>query len=125
MMVSLALNIVLGAIGYRWLRSSTPMTKRVLRMALTPVPSTNAVKTNVIVRRLHFSWEDVESDDYAKYIGNLREIGCPESTIRDIIAADINQLYAKRQAAEIVTPDQQWWRSDPDPSVEKAANGAL
>ena len=124
-MVSLALNIVLGAIGYRWLRSSTPTAKRVLRTALTQVPSTNAVKTNVIVRRLHFSWEDVESDDYAKYIDNLREIGCPESTIRDIIVADVNQLYAKRQAAEIVTPDQQWWRSDPDPSVEKAANEAL
>src|SRR5712691_787160 len=108
LMVSLALNVVLGAIGYRWLRSSPPRTKPSPRTALVPGPSTNAVRTNVIVRRLHFSWEDVESDDYAKYIGNLREIGCPESTIRDIIVADVNQLYAKKQAAEILSPDQQW-----------------
>src|SRR6266542_6931598 len=125
LMVSLGLNVVLGAIGYLWLRSSRPTASPIPRVALTPVPSTNAVKTNVIVRRLHFSWEDVESDDYAKYIDNLREIGCPESTIRDIIVADVNQLYAKRQAAEIVSPDQQWWRSEPDPNVEKAANEAL
>ncbi len=71
-MVSLGLNLFLGAIGYRWLRSSTPRNKPALHAALAPVPSTNAVRTNVIVRRLHFSWEDVESDDYAKYIGNLR-----------------------------------------------------
>ena len=97
-MVSLGLNLVLGAIGYRWLRSSTRTTKPAPGAALMPVPSTNAVKTNVIVRRLHFSWEDVESEDYAKYIGNLREISCPESTIRDIIVADVNQLTPKQAA---------------------------
>ncbi|MEO8427899.1 MAG: hypothetical protein ABI651_12390 [Verrucomicrobiota bacterium] len=125
LMVSLGLNVVLGATFYCWFWAPRQTPKRVLRTELTAVPSTNAVRTNVIVRRLHFSWEDVESDDYAKYIDNLREIGCPEPTIRDIIVADVNQLYAKRQAAEIVSPDQQWWRSDPDPSVERAANDAL
>src|SRR5260221_7306818 len=95
LIVSLGLNLVLGAMGYRWLRSSTLKTKPTPRAALAPVPSTNAVRTNVIVRRLHFSWEDVESDDYAKYIDNLREIGCPDSTICEIIVPYVQQLYSK------------------------------
>src|SRR5437867_256418 len=32
-----------------------------------------------------FDWRMVESEDYKKYIANLRYIGCPEETIRDII----------------------------------------
>ena len=85
----------------------------------------NTIKTNVVVRRLHFKWEDVESDDYPTYVANLREIGCPESTIRDIIVADVNQLYAKKQANEIVSPDQQWWRSEPDPALVQTASKKL
>jgi hypothetical protein len=79
------------------------------------------IRTNVIVRRQFFSWSEVESSDYPTYIANLRDIGCPEQTIRDIIIADVNALYARRLATEVVTPDQQWWRSTPDPSVVKAA----
>ena len=43
-----------------------------------------------------FTWESVESADYLTYIDNLRSIGCPESTIRDIITADVNKLYEQR-----------------------------
>src|SRR5207244_2483089 len=44
-----------------------------------------------------FHWSQVESTDYKQYIMNLRAVGCPESTIRDIILADINKLYAPRE----------------------------
>src|SRR5687767_6195122 len=46
-----------------------------------------------------FHWGSVESDDYREYIANLRAIGCPEETIRDIIIADVNKLYAGRIAS--------------------------
>ena len=46
-----------------------------------------------------FTWRQVESEDYKKYIANLRAIGCPEQTIRDIILADVNKLYAAREAS--------------------------
>ena len=46
-----------------------------------------------------FSWRQVESEDYQEYIANLRSIGCPEQTIRDIIVADVNKLYAARENA--------------------------
>jgi len=79
------------------------------------------IKTNVEVRSRFLSWAHVESADYSVYIANLRNIGCPEQTIRDIIIADVNALYARRRATEIITPQQEWWRTEPSPQVVKLA----
>jgi hypothetical protein len=87
----------------------------------TPAGLETVVRTNVVVRRQNFVWNQIESDDYPTYIANLRAIGCPEATIRDIIVADVNQLFAKRRATEIVTAEQQWWRSEPDLDVTQVA----
>ncbi len=51
----------------------------------------------VIYKTNQFHWSQVESSDYRKYIANLRAVGCPESTIRDIIITDIMRLYAVRR----------------------------
>src|SRR6058998_1201151 len=83
--------------------------------------SASQTKTNLVLRRQFFSWQQVESPDYPIYIANLREIGCPEQTIRDIIIADVNALYAKKRATEVVTPEQEWWRTEPDTNVVQAA----
>jgi hypothetical protein len=45
-----------------------------------------------------FDWRQVESEDYRTYIKNLRAIGCPEQTIRDIVSADVLQAFAARRA---------------------------
>ena len=39
-----------------------------------------------------FGWQDIETPEYLKYIGNLRLVGCPEDKIRQIIVSDISQL---------------------------------
>jgi hypothetical protein len=44
-----------------------------------------------------FSWSRLESADYRVYIANLRSIGCPEQTIRDIITADVHNLFQARK----------------------------
>lgn len=44
-----------------------------------------------------FRWSQIESTNYLVYIGNLRRIGCPEQTIRDVISADVDTLYAPRR----------------------------
>jgi hypothetical protein len=66
------------------------------------------------VRRQGFTWNEVESADFATYIKNLRNIGCPEHTIRDIIVAEVNELYADRLTRELDLPEQKWWLADPD-----------
>jgi LysM repeat protein len=83
--------------------------------------TTVRTNTRIFLRRQFFSWRDVESDDYPTYISNLRAVGCPEQTVRDIIIADINALYARRRSLELVTPEQQWWRAEPDTNVVLAA----
>ncbi len=117
---SVVLNAALAVMLWRLLENPAPSQNDLT--AITPHPPTNTiVRTNVVLRRQFFSWGELESDDYAAFIANLRRIGCPENTIRDIIVADVNQLYARRRATEVVTAPQQWWKSDPDPAVSQAA----
>lgn len=72
-------------------------------------------KTNIFLRPRTFTWRDLESTNYDLYVLNLRGIGCPESTVRDIILADVNLVYAhKRRELGTGTNDLQWWRSEPD-----------
>src|SRR3569833_3177351 len=89
-------------------------------VAAVPKPPTHEDKTNVIIRRQAFSWPEIESSDYHVYIANLRRIGCPEKTIRDIIVADVNDLFAERIAHEVVIPEQKWWLPDPDSEALQA-----
>ena len=123
--ISLGLNVAAAAVLLYFPRVVTDRNE-------TPPPGPAALadsgrlyKTNVVVRRQNFTWDEIESPDYATYISKLREIGCPEATIRDIIVADVNQSFARRRATEVVTAEQQWWRSEPDPNVTQAASEKL
>lgn len=78
-------------------------------------------KTNVVVRRQFFHWSELESTNYVDYIANLRAIGCPEPTIRDIILAEINAHFRARLDREALTSASQWWKSEPDPDLMDAA----
>ena len=60
-----------------------------------PVPT--AVRTVLVVQTNQFEWHQLESSDYRQYIANLRSVGCPEATIRDIIMTDVMRLYAQRR----------------------------
>lgn len=117
--LSLLANVALGAALFHSSRDAKTRLDRA--SILATATNTPPVKTAVIVRRQFFSWQEVESDDYPTYIQNLRDIACPEQTIRDIIIADVNALYARRRALEVVTADQQWWRAAPDTNVLQAA----
>src|SRR5882724_337599 len=102
--VLLAANIVLAGCWLLAERKQSILYKRNLSSAGVP----DLVRTNVVIRRQFFTWQQVESDDYPSYVANLREIGCPEQTVRDIIIADVNAVYARKRATDIVTSDQQW-----------------
>src|SRR5438132_1272972 len=114
-LISLGVNAVLAAI---WIFAGrNPSWNAAQQLASPETELAGLPRTNIVVRRQFFSWREVESPDYPTYITNLREIGCPEQTIRDIIIADVNGLYAMKKATNLVTSEQQWWRSEPDPMV--------
>ncbi|MGH6830578.1 MAG: hypothetical protein ACREDG_05430, partial [Methylocella sp.] len=70
-----------------------PAAPAAVKPAPAAAPPITVFKTN------RFHWSQVESANYRKYIANLRAIGCPEETIRDIITADVNKLFADRKKA--------------------------
>ena len=76
--------------------------------ALAPASSAIANPTNAPAQS--FDWRRVESGDYRQYLANLRSIGCPEETIRDIIRADVNQLYEeKKKQVRKSAPKWDYW----------------
>jgi len=115
--ISLVANLLLAAM----LIVSSRHAKTNTLGASAALETNSAAKTNVVVRRQVFSWKEVESPNYPTYIANLKDIGCPEQTIRDIIIADVNSLYAQRRSTNLVTAEQQWWRSEPDSNVVRVA----
>ncbi len=63
--------------------------------AAVPAPSLKVVKTNIVETNA-FRWSQLETEDYRAYIERLRAIGCPEQTIRDLVIADVDKLFAAR-----------------------------
>jgi hypothetical protein len=41
-------------------------------------------------------WSLIESSDYRQYVANLRAVGCPDWLMRDMIVADIDDLYQQK-----------------------------
>ena len=60
-----------------------------------------------------FDWRQVESPDYKRYIANLRAIGCPEKTVKEIVTADVKDLFSARRAAITQTNHYEYWRANP------------
>lgn len=89
-----------------------------LGSAPTSLPEPPSLPTN----RPHFDWRQVESADYQTYIKNLRAIGCPEETVKDIVAADLLQAFATRRAQVMAAryQDFQFWKSDSTESATRA-----
>ncbi len=72
-----------------------------------------------------FHWSQLESTNYREFIVNLRAVGCPERTIKDIIITDVMRLYAQRrgQFYHNGRPFQYWETDDKrkltEPQIEE------
>ncbi len=65
------------------------------RSAPRPPPSAVPAQLAAPATPVAFRWSQLEAGDYPTYMRNLRAVGCPEETIRDIITADIDSQYAE------------------------------
>jgi len=114
LVVSACVNVALLAAWLSARKAASPTAGETGLDATSAVPG----RPMVVVRKQFFSWNELESPDYATYIANLRDVSCPEQTIRDIIIADVNAVFVKRRA-EIQPSAEQWWRSGSDPVVTR------
>jgi len=88
-------------------------------VASEPANPTMVYETN------DFHWSQLESTNYREFIANLRAVGCPESTIKDIIVTDVMRLYAQRRGQYYHNgrPFQYWETNDKrkltEPQIEE------
>ena len=117
--LALSLSANLGLLGWLGLQLShrfKPPPKSVAKVAprtlSSPAPAHSPSQADLPPARPRvFRWSQVESADYPAYIANLRAIGAPEKTIRDIILADVEKLYQTRLVASRQTNNGQFWQT--------------
>lgn len=111
-------NLIL-ALGW-FTAKRTAQSHAATALAVTNSTIATNTKTAVIVRRQFFSWQELESQDYPTYIKNLRAVGCPEQTIRDIIIADVTQMLREKYPTDawLWKPNPKWWTDRRDPAEE-------
>ncbi len=119
LVISLIINVALGAALMKSQPALPPTPAPIVakQSVAPPAPAAPAAKTRTVTQVVtntvaqKFDWNAVESDDYKKYIANLRSIGCPEETIKDIIKADVNKLYdSKRKALAGPKKKFEFWK---------------
>ena len=115
--ISLACNLLLATAYWAQISRRRPPPEAGVETKSSPLITTQALErkvTNTItvaVAAKSLGWRTVESEDYPKYIANLRSVGCPEKTIRDVIIADISELYRQRYR-ELFSPTNriEYWK---------------
>ena len=115
LIVSLALNVITGFFIFAGVQSMEELpVGQALQATDLPLGQAAArpqqVITNTVVNQM--TWETVEASDYLDYIDNLRRIGCPEETIRDIILADVNKLYKTKRREAGSQKKFEYWKGN-------------
>jgi hypothetical protein len=102
---SLGLNaVLLGALAFVSVRQPAPSTTPVEAtppesVQILPKRERPAQKSTAIANLASFHWSQLESSEFREYMANLRSIGCPEETIRDLIIAEVDKMFSPRFAA--------------------------
>ena len=115
LMLSFSLNLLLAGVAVRAAKSdrppagSAPAFYQITNRGMRARPETAPAQSMVVEVLAPFDWRQVESADYRQYVENLRTIGCPEATIRNIIVADVNELFAGRIKALVDGVTGRFW----------------
>ena len=108
LVISLGVNVALGVAYFKKEATApaapppSPATVESVASAPAAPGASPKLKTQIVVQTVtntavqKIDWRMVESADYRQYITNLRAIGCPDETIRDLITADVTKLYEAR-----------------------------
>ena len=94
LLLSLVLNVCLVA-ALLWNARDTPppFLAPVQTVTARPAPRKQSTPAS---EKPPFHWRQVESPDFTVYVQNLRAIGCPEATIRDIVKSELDEIYQEK-----------------------------
>ena len=99
LLVSFGLNLALATmlIALRWrspvTTASTAVEEIVTRVVSNETVSAPAADNQAAPAAAAFHWRMIESDDVHQYVANLRRIGCPEKTLRDLVMAEVDRHF--------------------------------
>lgn len=120
LVLSVIANIsLLSAVGYL-VKNPTTREAAPAEDSKPPVTNSSATISSLPGKRVitvtnnlekTFDWRAVESADYKEYIANLRSVGCPEETIRDIIVADVNKMFESRKKELTSSKKFEFWKT--------------
>lgn len=71
-----------------------------------------------------FQWRQLESTNYDEFVANLRAVGCPERTIRDIVVGDIWDRYESAKDREDAS-EPFWLNGPPRVAAERRREAEL
>ena len=131
LVISLVANLVcLGGLVWSLTKLQSPPTQA-LQTASPPGTTTKSrrpesrVTERVVKESEPFHWSQIESDDYQTYVENLRSIGCPEETIRDLVKQDLDKFYDQRKAEVInsAPPRKDYWKTGHPTTLSQPSAG--
>jgi len=107
---SLLLNAILAAAIILSLRKTPP----VAQAPVAAAPASSMISPSPPVTTppspgLPFQWSQIASPDLKIYRDNLRAIGCPELTVREIIRAVINENFGTRRRDLLASFQDHYW----------------
>lgn len=105
--ISILLNVVLLAVA-GWRSKHEPPMPRPLRTEVRESLQDSARWRGSSPAQQSNAWSFIASADPQQFITNLRAIGCPEQTIRDIVVMQVCREYRNRLLA-IETDDARAW----------------
>ena len=127
LLITVGLNVVLALVLWRAPRASVNLPQRSVRGAGAVAPPVAATFTNqrvvVVTGDDGSPWSVLAAGDFRACMERLRQAGCPEETIRDLIMAAVS----RRHRAELVAREEQrargfqWWRGIQDENYDRGA----
>lgn len=91
-----------------------PSERRAVTNTVTQIAVRKVNATNILAALANrpLNWRMLESTNYFLYAQNLRNFGCPEETVRDIIITDVVKSYAeRRRELRGAAPPPEYWRT--------------
>ena len=96
LVTSMGLNLALAAgMVWSWCREPEARAATAPMQAPRPAPAPQKA-ASTFSKKQPFHWKELESPDFATFIQNLRGIGCPEPTIRDIVSGELTDIYEQK-----------------------------
>jgi hypothetical protein len=115
--ISILLNLGLAA-GLAAILMHKPAVQSVPSFTVVNPPAPSAQPTSAEPEPSspprRFDWRQIESADYRIFVANLRDVHCPEQVIREIVSADVGNVYSakRRQLGLDGTKTGPWSRQE-------------